>query len=63
MKNINFYLPAFLVRSHLTHQNFPTRAANIDRPSNLRRTAWLSVFAVSALFWIVVALMIWYMWS
>ncbi|AUY25401.1 MAG: YmiA family putative membrane protein [Mixta calida] len=30
---------------------------------SIRRKAWLAVFAASGLFWIVVALLVWQMWS
>ncbi|ARJ43552.1 hypothetical protein B1H58_16915 [Pantoea alhagi] len=31
--------------------------------SSIRRKAWLAVFAACGLFWTVVALMVWQIWS
>ena len=42
---------------------FPTKSTKVERSGNTRRKAWLTVFAASALFWVVVALMIWRMWG
>ena len=44
-------------------QDFRTKTAKVERSVNVRRKAWLTVFAASALFWVVVALMIWRMWG
>ncbi|HAU5566729.1 YmiA family putative membrane protein [Erwinia sp. S63] len=44
-------------------QDFRTKTAKVERSGNVRRKAWLTVFAASALFWVVVALMIWRMWG
>ncbi len=34
-----------------------------QRDPELKRKAWLAVFAVSALFWLVVALLAWKFWG
>ncbi|MCE0491524.1 YmiA family putative membrane protein [Pantoea sp. Mb-10] len=52
------------MNTRLTVQpDFHTKSTKVERPANMRRKAWLTVFAASALFWIVVALMIWRLWS
>ncbi|WP_343553548.1 YmiA family putative membrane protein [Pantoea sp.] len=43
--------------------DFRTKSTKVERTGNTRRKAWLTVFAASALFWVVVALMIWRMWG
>jgi len=42
---------------------FPGKSTKVERTGNTRRNAWLTVFAASALFWVVVALMIWRIWG
>ncbi|WP_338556179.1 YmiA family putative membrane protein [Erwinia sp. E_sp_B04_7] len=42
---------------------FGQKTLKAQRTSNLKRKAWLAVFAGSALFWIGVAVMIWHMWG
>ncbi|WP_130835115.1 YmiA family putative membrane protein [[Erwinia] mediterraneensis] len=43
--------------------DFRAKSAKAKRTGNLRRKAWLTIFAASALFWVVVAFMIWRMWG
>ncbi|WP_071819173.1 YmiA family putative membrane protein [Erwinia tasmaniensis] len=33
------------------------------RSGNVKRRAWITVFAASALFWLVVALSVWCLWE
>ncbi|MGK4678379.1 YmiA family putative membrane protein [Salmonella enterica] len=42
----------------MTSENQETR-----RDPELNRKAWLSVFVSSALFWVVVAIVIWHWWG
>nr|WP_071995453.1 YmiA family putative membrane protein [Pantoea sp. IMH] len=50
--------------TRLTAQHdFGHKALKVQRNSNLKRKAWLAVFAGSAVFWIVAAFMIWRMWG
>ncbi|MBB3323910.1 MULTISPECIES: YmiA family putative membrane protein [Atlantibacter] len=34
-----------------------------QRDAHLKRKAWLAVFALSALFWVVVGGLAWYIWG
>lgn len=34
-----------------------------QKDSELKRKAWLAVFVISALFWLVVALLVWKFWG
>ncbi|MEM6050092.1 YmiA family putative membrane protein [Erwinia sp. P7711] len=43
--------------------DFGHKTIKVQRTSSLKRKAWLAVFAGSALFWIVVAFMIWRVWG
>ncbi|THD38609.1 YmiA family putative membrane protein [Pantoea sp. R102] len=43
--------------------DFRAKSTKVERSGNIRRKAWLTVFAASALFWVVVALMVWRMWG
>jgi len=43
--------------------DFRVKSTKVQRTGNTRRKAWLAVFAASALFWVVVALMIWRLWG
>ncbi|MEN4767575.1 MULTISPECIES: YmiA family putative membrane protein [Duffyella] len=42
---------------------FRAKSTKVERSGNTRRNAWLSVFAVSALFWVGIAVMIWRFWG
>ncbi|MGB9095196.1 YmiA family putative membrane protein [Erwinia sp.] len=42
---------------------FGHETIKVQRSANIKRKAWLAVFAGSALFWIVAALMIWRVWG
>ncbi|WP_338637617.1 YmiA family putative membrane protein [Erwinia persicina] len=42
---------------------FGDKTIKVERNSNLRRKAWLTVFAVLSLFWVVVGLSVWRMWG
>ncbi|WP_173634235.1 YmiA family putative membrane protein [Paramixta manurensis] len=42
---------------------FREKATLIERSSDIRRNAWIAVFAVSALFWTVVGLTVWHLWG
>ncbi|ASO63441.1 YmiA family putative membrane protein [Salmonella enterica] len=46
------------MRSVMPSENHEPR-----RDPELKRKAWLAVFVGSALFWVVVALVIWYWWG
>lgn len=37
--------------------------ASENKDSGMKRKAWLSVFLGSALFWVVVALLVWNFWG
>ncbi|EBL0524545.1 YmiA family putative membrane protein [Salmonella enterica] len=41
----------------------PSENPEPRRDPGLKRKAWLAVFVGSALFWVVVALVIWYWWG
>lgn len=41
----------------------PTGSEQPQRDPELKRKAWLTVFLVSGLFWLVVALVAWHYWS
>ncbi|WP_380178004.1 YmiA family putative membrane protein [Kalamiella sp. sgz302252] len=43
--------------------DFGHKALKVQRNGNLRRKAWLAVFAGSALFWGAVAVVIWHIWG
>ncbi|WP_147198166.1 YmiA family putative membrane protein [Pantoea sp. MBD-2R] len=43
--------------------DFGHKALKAQRPENLKRKAWLAVFAGSALFWGAVAVAIWHIWG
>ncbi|MBV4366952.1 YmiA family putative membrane protein [Erwinia sp. BNK-24-b] len=43
--------------------DFGHKALKVRRNSNLRRKAWLAVFAVSVLFWGAAASLIWHIWG
>ncbi|PKH26827.1 YmiA family putative membrane protein [Enterobacterales bacterium CwR94] len=43
--------------------DFREKTTKVERSSDLKRKAWLAVFAASALFWVVVALAIWRLWG
>ncbi|MFK3875236.1 YmiA family putative membrane protein [Pantoea agglomerans] len=52
------------MNTRLTVQpGFPAKSTKVERTGNTRRKAWLTVFAASALFWVVAALMIWRIWG
>ncbi|OON41206.1 hypothetical protein BTJ39_04355 [Izhakiella australiensis] len=42
---------------------FGHKTVKVERTSDLKRKAWLAIFAGSALFWAVVALLVWQIWS
>ncbi|NIF21945.1 MULTISPECIES: YmiA family putative membrane protein [Pantoea] len=42
---------------------FRAKSNKAERSGDIRRKAWLAVFAMSALFWVVVGMMIWRFWS
>ncbi|WP_338502509.1 YmiA family putative membrane protein [Erwinia aphidicola] len=43
--------------------DFGDKTIKVERNSNLKRKAWLTVFAASSLFWVVVALSVWRFWG
>ncbi|MFB9086906.1 YmiA family putative membrane protein [Erwinia tracheiphila] len=43
--------------------NFGHEIVPVQRKKNLKRKAWMAVFAGSVLFWLSVALMVWHMWG
>lgn len=45
------------------HAEFAEDAADADGSSDLKRKAWLAVFAGSSLFWLMVALVVWRLMS
>ncbi|WP_455819862.1 YmiA family putative membrane protein [Pseudomonas cerasi] len=42
---------------------FGHKTIKVERNSNLKRKAWMTVFAASALFWGVVGLFLWRIWG
>ncbi|WP_075181889.1 YmiA family putative membrane protein [Pantoea sp. 1.19] len=45
------------------NSDFQEKSTSVKRKSDLKRKAWLAVFAASALFWVLVALVIWRFWG
>ena len=45
------------------HAEFAEDAADAEGSSDLKRKAWLAVFAGSSLFWLMVALVVWRLMS
>ncbi|WP_158784957.1 YmiA family putative membrane protein [Pantoea sp. BAV 3049] len=43
--------------------DFGHKIVPVQRNANLKRKAWMAVFAGSAVFWIAAALMIWRIWG
>ncbi|MCX8955950.1 YmiA family putative membrane protein [Erwinia psidii] len=43
--------------------NFGHEIIPVQRNRNLKRKAWMAVFACSAMFWLAIALMIWRVWG
>ncbi|MEW5289229.1 MULTISPECIES: YmiA family putative membrane protein [Erwinia] len=43
--------------------SFGHETVPVQRNTNLKRKAWMAVFAGSALFWLAVAMMVWHFWG
>ncbi|ELY2644146.1 YmiA family putative membrane protein [Cronobacter sakazakii] len=41
----------------------PSESDDSQRDPDLKRKAWLAVFAISTLFWIGIALLVWTFWG